>query len=125
MFAANGYRIHIATDGDSDTLARLAAQSSQQPLAGRVLIGETWGGIRAALSLDDGRVLADPSPATDHLVANLRVRAVSILADEATPSLRERMLAGLPAWYQAVAIPVSSPASDAEDAEPEPVLVHA
>jgi hypothetical protein len=122
MFAANTPRIHLATDDDSATLGRLADRNSQPPLAGRVLLGETWGGICAALSLDDGRVLADPSIATDHLVACLRVRAVSIWAHDATPSLRERMLSGLPASYQAVATPVSVLTSDTE---PEPALAQA
>jgi hypothetical protein len=125
MFAANTYRIRLATDDDRDSLGRLAERNSQQPLAGRVLIGETRSGDLAALSLDNGRVLADSSPRTDHLVASLRVRAVSIWAHDATPSLRERMLAGLPAWYQAAAVPVSPAASDAADTEHEQVLVPA
>jgi hypothetical protein len=125
MFATNTYRIRLATDEDRDTLDRLAERKAEKPLAGRVLIGETRSGDLAALSLDNGRVLADSSPGTDHLVASLRVRAVSIWANDATPSLRERMLAGLPAWYQAAALPVSPAASDTADTEHEPVLVHA
>jgi hypothetical protein len=121
MFAADTYRIRIATDQDTDTLGRLAEQHSQQPLDGRVLIGEIDGVGAAARSLTDGRVIADHSPRIDHVVANLRVRAVSIWTYGATPSLSDRLLAGLPAWYRAIAVRSSAP--DEERVEREPVLV--
>jgi hypothetical protein len=118
MFAANTYRIRIATDEDTDTLRRLAEEHSEQPLAGPVLIGEIEGVGAAALSLADGRVTADQSPRIDHLVANLRIRAVSIWTHDATPSLNERLLAGLPAWYRATAVRSSAPGGDHVDREP-------
>jgi hypothetical protein len=40
---------------------------------------------------------SDSSRGTDRLVATLRMRAGAIHAFEATPSLRERLLAALPA----------------------------
>jgi hypothetical protein len=104
MFAANTYRIRLATKQDTDTLLRLAEQNSEQPLGGSVLIGEIDGVASAAMSLSDGRVIADASPQTGHLVANLRARAVSAWAYSATPSLNERLLAGLPAWYRAAVL---------------------
>ena len=105
MYAANTYHIHEATNEDTATLRRLAAQAADWPLPGRVLIGEVDGVGAAALSLSDGRVHADPGSRIDHLIANLRVRATSMRAYEANPSVDQRMLAGLPAWYQAVATP--------------------
>ncbi len=64
---------------------------------GRVIVGHIDGTPAAALSLHDGRVIADPSHSTDRLVTTLRMRAGAIRAFEATPSLRERLLAALPA----------------------------
>jgi hypothetical protein len=97
MISANAHQIRFATDKDADWLKRLAETDSQQPLDGRVLIGQIDGTPAAALSLHDGRVIADPFERTDHLVANLRMRAGAIRAYEVTPSLRERLLAALPA----------------------------
>ena len=42
-------------------------------------------------------MIADPFQATDHLVVNLRMRAGAIRAFEISPSLRERLVAALPA----------------------------
>jgi hypothetical protein len=95
MIAANSIR--FATEADTDTLLRLAELDSQQPLAGRVLIAQTDGTPAAALSLRDGRAIADPFQRTDHLVANLRMRARALRAHDVTPVLRQRLLAALPA----------------------------
>jgi hypothetical protein len=97
MYAANAYGIRFATAADADTLRHLAERESQQPLVGRVLIGHIDGTPAAALSLHDGRVISDASRRTDRVVATLRMRAGAIRAFEATPSLRERLLAALPA----------------------------
>jgi hypothetical protein len=123
MFAANTYRIRLATEQDTDTLRHLAAQNSDRPLDGQVLIGEIDGTASAALSLTDGRVIADASPRTGHLVANLRARAISAWAYSATPALNERLLAGLPAWYRATV--VQSAAVEGERVEREPAAVSA
>src|SRR6185312_1905085 len=96
MFAANTYKLRLATEDDADALRRLAELDSRAPLAGRVLIGELAGSPAAALSLDDDRVIADPFRRTDHLVACMRIRAGAIRAHEATPSLTARMRAALP-----------------------------
>jgi len=101
MFGANTYRIRLATAADADPLGRLADRNGQQPPAGRVLIGEIDGAPAAALSLDDGRVLAYSSRRTGQLVTHLRMRASALRAYERTPSLRDRLLARLPAWYHA------------------------
>jgi hypothetical protein len=99
MFAANTHAIRLADDEDAIGLRRLAELDSQRPLGGRVLIGEIDGTPVAAVSLADGRVVADPFRNTVALVAYLRVRAQALQTYEATPSLRERLRAALPAWY--------------------------
>ena len=95
MIAANGIR--YATEDDAGALRSLAELDSQHPLEGRVLIAHIDGTIAAALSLKDGRVIADPFQRSDHHVAKLRMRAGAIRAHEVTPSLRDRLLAALPA----------------------------
>lgn len=97
MFAANTYLIRPATDDDATSLSRLAEVDSYKPLTGRMLIGQIDGVPAAAMSLSDGRVIADPLRCPSHLLASLRVRAGALRAYETTPSLRMRMLAGLPA----------------------------
>jgi hypothetical protein len=125
MFAANTYRIRPADDADADMLRRFAAFDSGRPLTGGVLIGEIAGAPAAALSLRDGRVHIDPSLRNDHLVAVLRVRADAIRAYGATPSLRERMLAGLGASYHARSTVASDSSSHDADPGREPMLAYA
>jgi hypothetical protein len=95
MIAANSIR--FATEEDAGTLKALAELDSQQPLGGQVLIAEIDGAPAAALSLADGRAIADPFKRTDHLIANLRMRARAMRSYEVTPSLPQRLLAALPA----------------------------
>jgi hypothetical protein len=105
MLTANPYRIRFATADDADALRQLAEQSSQQPLVGRVLIGLIDYAPAAALSLQDGRVIADPSRRTDRVVAALRVRAGAVRAYETTPSLSERLRAAFAAYHSGVVVP--------------------
>ena len=115
MIAANAYRIRFATAADADTLSSIAEGASQEPLAGRVLIGHIDGTPAAALSLYDGRAIADSSRPTDRVVAALRMRAGAIRALETTPSLRERLLAAFPkqrGGSPVVVAPVSRTAED-------------
>jgi hypothetical protein len=95
MFAANTYDIHLATEEDSPALSRLAEFDSGGPLRGPVLIGHNSGGPAAAISLADGRIVADPHRRPDQLRACLRIRAGALHAYEQTPSLAARMLAAL------------------------------
>ena len=121
MFAANTYRIRIATEQDIDALHRLADRNSARPLEGHALIGEIDGEVSAALSLTDGRVVADSSPRAGHLVANLRARATSAWPYSPSSSLSDRLLQGLPAWYRATAL--QSNAAAGEDVERERELI--
>jgi hypothetical protein len=108
MFDTNTDHIRFATEEDADTLRSLAERASQQPLGGRVLIGEIDGTPAAALSLQDGRVLAESSRRTARLVVALRMRAGTIRAYEATPSLRERLVKALPPYRgSTIVVPVS------------------
>jgi hypothetical protein len=100
MYAANSYVMRLATDADAQTLRRLAELDSQAPLDGAILIGELHGEPVAALSLTDDRVIGDPFRPTAHLVATMRVRATGLKAVQDMPSLRERLLAGLPLSYR-------------------------
>jgi hypothetical protein len=110
MFSANTYVIRMATDDDARALRGLGEIDSQAPVAGRALIGEIDGTPVAALSLGDGRVTANPFRRTEHLVACLRMRAQALNAYEATPSLRDRILAALPARYRAGFVTASATA---------------
>jgi hypothetical protein len=118
MFPPNAYRIRFATADDADTLSRLADKGARQPLAGRILIGQIDGTPAAAMSLHDGRVITDPSHRTDRVVAALRMRAGAIRAFEATPSLRDRLVAAF-ASYRGSNV-VRAPVSRHGDAEDEP-----
>ena len=94
MYATH-HRIRMAADDDALALHRLAKLDAQQPLAGPVLVGEIGGTPVAAVSLADGRTIADPFIPTDHLLIALRARAKGVLAVERTPSLRDRIRAGV------------------------------
>jgi hypothetical protein len=64
-----------ATAVDSPDLERLAALDSARPLEGEVLLAYAGGEVRAALSLDSGRVVADPFWPTADVVQLLRAAA--------------------------------------------------
>jgi hypothetical protein len=68
---------------DSGALARLAVLDSSEPLAMPVLLAEVGGELHAALSLADGRVVADPFRSTVALVDLLRARSLQL--DPAVP----------------------------------------
>jgi len=96
MFSATTYIIRIATAEDEAALGRLADIDSQDPLtAGPYLLGEVDGRPQAALSLTDGRVVANPFVPTAQLLAHLRMRAGALGADERMPSLPARLRAAL------------------------------
>jgi len=120
MFASNSYRVRLATRDDVDTLTSLAERDSQQPLVGRVLIGQLDGTPAAALSLHDGRVIADPSLRTGPLVATLHMRAAGIRAFETTPSLPDRLRVAFASFNRGTTV-VAAPVSRDGDAEHEPM----
>ena len=96
MFSATAYTIRLATLDDDPELRRLAEIDSLEPLgSGPVLVGELDGTPQVALSLADGRAIANPFLATAHLLALVRMRAGALGAYERTPSLSERIRAAL------------------------------
>jgi hypothetical protein len=68
--------IRPARNSDSDALARVAALDSARPLAGgQVLVAEAGGRIIAAVSMHDGRAVADPFVPSADAVEMLRLHA--------------------------------------------------
>jgi hypothetical protein len=68
--------IRLATSDDYLALYRLAAlDSAPSPSAGRVLLAEADGELRAALSLTDGSAIADPFHPTLRILELLRTHA--------------------------------------------------
>lgn len=95
MLPANTYLIRQTTVDDEQALAELAQLDSQRPLNGPALIGEIDGRPAAAISLEDGRVIADPFDFTVQLRQVLRLRAAGMRAHARTPSLPERLRASI------------------------------
>jgi hypothetical protein len=65
--------IRQATSDDAFALRRLAALDDRPALRGTVLVAEQAGEIRAALSIDSDRVVANPFAATADLIEMLHV----------------------------------------------------
>jgi hypothetical protein len=61
-----------ATAADTTALERLAALDSARPLEGDVLLAYAGGDVRAAVSVDGGRAVADPFYPSLELVQLLR-----------------------------------------------------
>ena len=95
MLPANTYVIRQATVDDQQALQELAELDSKRPLNGPVLIGEIGGRPAAAVSLEGGRVIADPFELTVHLRQVLRMRVAALHAHTRTPSLPERLRAAI------------------------------
>lgn len=75
---------------DEDALARLAALDSAEPLRGEVLLAFAGGDVRAALSLQTGRVIADPFWPSAPLVDLLHSAAGDRRARRRRPRVRRR-----------------------------------
>jgi hypothetical protein len=95
MYPANHYVIRQATSDDERSVRQLAELDSQPPLGGPALIGEIRGLPAAAVSLTDGRVVADPFQSTVLLRQVLHMRVDAFRAYSRTPSLAERVRAGI------------------------------
>lgn len=70
--------IRQATSDDAFALRRLAALDDRAALHGEVLLAEQAGEVRAALSLQDGRTVANPFAPTAKLVEMLRTHAAFV-----------------------------------------------
>ena len=90
---ATSVSIRRAGPHDAPALYRLAALDSAAPLGGEVLIAEAGGEARAALSLADGRTVADPFAPTAALVELLAMRRDQLCG--AAPAASGRARRGL------------------------------
>ena len=95
MYPANAYVIRYATVDDVPALRRLVELDDPRLFCGPALIGEIGGAPAAAVSLADGRVIADPSQPTTVLRQLLRMRRDALRAHSRTSSLPERLRAAL------------------------------
>jgi len=86
--------IRRAGAGDRAALRDLAGLDSTVPLRGDVLVAEVGAELWAALSLNDGRGIADPFRPSAGALEVLRVRARH-LADALAPSRARRLGAAL------------------------------
>jgi hypothetical protein len=84
--------IRVATAFDDAELRHLAALDSARPLSGPVIVAQSDGRIDAALSLEDGRAIADPFRATAGLVDVLRARGARLHGGPAPARARLRRL---------------------------------
>jgi hypothetical protein len=91
MYPTNAYNIRQATEADEAALHLLAELDSRPALTGPTLIGEIDGNFAAAISLTDGRTIADPFQQTDVLTQILRMRFGAMQAYSRTPSLPDRL----------------------------------
>jgi hypothetical protein len=91
MYPANAYNIRQANDDDWASLDRLAELDSQRGLSGPALVAEIGGDPAAAISLTDGRVIADPFQQTAVARQLLHMRVRGLQAHSRTPSLTERI----------------------------------
>lgn len=84
--------IRLATPDDHLGLARLAAlDSADSAPPGRVLLAEVDGELHAALSLQDGSVVADPFHPTLHILELLRTHAAGDVRRNDVRRLRLRV----------------------------------
>lgn len=84
--------LRFAFPDDEVALWRLAVLDSSRPLASPALLAEVGGELRAALSLRDGRVIADPFQRTTGLIELLRARAKQLEAPDLNARRRRRLL---------------------------------
>jgi len=95
MYSTNAFVVRQSTEDDEPALRRLAELDSKRPLRGAALIGEIGGLPAAAVSLNDGRLIADPFQPTAVLSQLLRMRFGALQGYSRTPSLNERLRAAL------------------------------
>lgn len=67
--------LRLATEDDLPRVLRLAALDSARPPRPPLLVAEVAGDLRVAVSMTDGRAIADPFTRTEALVAIARLRA--------------------------------------------------
>jgi hypothetical protein len=86
MYPADAYTIRYATVGDVPALRRLVELNGPRLFCGPALIAEIGGAPAAAVSLADGRFIADPSQPTTVPRQLLRMRREALRAHTDTPA---------------------------------------
>jgi hypothetical protein len=71
--------LRLAGPDEVEELGDLAGLDSKRPLAGDVLVAVVDGKLVAAMSLDDGRIVADPLVPTAEARALLQARAAQLV----------------------------------------------
>ncbi len=92
----NAFTIRYARASDEPTLAWLAALANQPALRRPALIGDVDGLPAAAISVTDGRVVADPHRRTGALAARLRLHRSGWRAHRSPDALRDQVRALIP-----------------------------
>ena len=87
---ANVIALRHAGEDEAAELVRLAALDSAQPLDGETLVAVVDGRLVAAISLADGRVIADPLAPTTEARALLHTRAAQLAQTPQRPWRRFR-----------------------------------
>ena len=70
--------IRAARDEDMGEVARVAGRDTGDLPGGPILVAKVGTDVRAAISLEDGAVIADPFHRTAELVQMLKIRAGSV-----------------------------------------------
>jgi hypothetical protein len=83
--------LRLAAPDEAGELKRLAGLDSQRPLTGDVLVALLDGRLVAAMSLEDGRVVADPLVRTLEERALLQTRAAQLKRRPRRPRRRFRL----------------------------------
>ena len=91
--ARAGVTIRLATPADAVALHRLAALDSTRFDGGPALVAEVGDELWAAVSLDDGALMADPFRPSGELLALLVERARQLHAPDPAPRRRRRAFA--------------------------------
>jgi hypothetical protein len=86
MYPADAYTIRYATVDDVPALRRLVELDGPHVFCGPALIAEIGGAPTAAVSLADGRVIADPSQPTSVPRRLLRMRLEALRAHTRPPA---------------------------------------
>jgi hypothetical protein len=90
MSSSLSLTVRLGRPDDAD-VERLCMLDSIRPLTGQVLVAEAEGRPLAAVSLDDGRVAADPFLRTVDAITVLRVRAAQLQPSASGGALRRRL----------------------------------
>jgi len=90
LFGAGAVTLRFAFPDDRASLCRLAALDEASVPAEPVLIAEVGGILRAALSLADDELIADPFHRSTELAELLRARAVQLRRAEHRVGVRAR-----------------------------------